>query len=87
MRSDALREFAQAEIAQRVADPMLAYADTEPGTDGPPRFAAPQAAHRPSGGRAAGGGARSITAFIAGKGMKGSSVEQKLDQAGHARQP
>ena len=57
------------------ADTMVVYAKTETGE--------PQEAPRPSaGGRAAEGGARSITAFIVEKGMKGFSTAQKLDKLG-----
>jgi isovaleryl-CoA dehydrogenase len=64
------------------ADTLVVYAKTEPGTDDPLAALPPQAAHQPSGGRAAGGGARSITAFLVEKGMKGFSVAQKLDKLG-----
>ncbi|MBL0297756.1 MAG: isovaleryl-CoA dehydrogenase [Betaproteobacteria bacterium] len=57
------------------ADTMVVYAKTESGD--------PQEAPHPSaGGRAAEGGARSITAFIVEKGMKGFSTAQKLDKLG-----
>jgi isovaleryl-CoA dehydrogenase len=69
------------------ADTMVVYAKTEPDDMSPhaSRSASalpPEGAHRPSGGRAAGGGARSITAFIVEKGMKGFSTAQKLDKLG-----
>jgi isovaleryl-CoA dehydrogenase len=64
------------------ADTMVVYAKTEPGDEGPHASRPPEGAHRPSGGRAAGGGARSITAFIVEKGMKGFSTAQKLDKLG-----
>ncbi|MEW6706016.1 MAG: isovaleryl-CoA dehydrogenase [Pseudomonadota bacterium] len=64
------------------ADTLVVYAKTEPGPDGPHAALPPEGAHRPSGGRAAGGGARSITAFLIEKGMKGFSIAQKLDKLG-----
>ncbi|MDE2616216.1 MAG: isovaleryl-CoA dehydrogenase [Burkholderiales bacterium] len=64
------------------ADTLVVYAKTEPGSDGPHATLPPEGAHRPSGGRAAGGGARSITAFLIEKGMKGFSIAQKLDKLG-----
>jgi len=64
------------------ADTLVVYAKTEPPDDGPHAALSPEGAHRPSGGRAAGGGARSITAFLVEKGMKGFSVAQKLDKLG-----
>jgi len=64
------------------ADTLVVYAKTEPETDGPHASLPPEGARRPSGGRAAGGGARSITAFLIEKGMKGFSVAQKLDKLG-----
>jgi isovaleryl-CoA dehydrogenase len=64
------------------ADTLVVYAKTEPGNDDPHASLPPEGAHRPSGGRAAGGGARSITAFIVEKGMKGFSVAQKLNKLG-----
>ena len=64
------------------ADTMVVYAKTEPGNDGPHASLPPEGAQRPSGGRAAAGGARSITAFIVEKGMKGFSTAQKLDKLG-----
>ncbi|GAB3488210.1 isovaleryl-CoA dehydrogenase [Curvibacter fontanus] len=64
------------------ADTLVVYAKTEPGSDGPHASLPPEGAHRPSGGRAAGGGARSITAFLIEKGMKGFSIAQKLDKLG-----
>jgi isovaleryl-CoA dehydrogenase len=57
------------------ADTMVVYAKTE---SGEPQ----EAPRRPAGGRAAEGGARSITAFIVEKGMKGFSTAQKLDKLG-----
>ena len=62
------------------ADTMVVYAKTESGDpqDAPPH----EVVHRPGGGRAAEGGARSITAFIVEKGMKGFSTAQKLDKLG-----
>ena len=64
------------------ADTLVVYAKTEPGIDDPHASLPPEGAHRPSGGRAAGGGARSITAFIVEKGMQGFSVAQRLDKLG-----
>ena len=64
------------------ADTMVVYAKTEPTDDDPHASRPPGGAHRPSGGRAAGGGARNITAFIVEKGMKGFSTAQKLDKLG-----
>ena len=64
------------------ADTMVVYAKTEPETDGPQAAPPSGGARQPSGGRAAGGGARSITAFIVEKGMKGFSTAQKLDKLG-----
>ena len=64
------------------ADTMVVYAKTEPESDGPHAALPPEGALRPSGGRAAAGGARSITAFIVEKGMKGFSTAQKLDKLG-----
>ena len=64
------------------ADTMVVYGKTEPGDGGPHASLPPEGVHRPSGGRAAGGGARSITAFIVEKGMKGFSTAQKLDKLG-----
>ncbi len=60
------------------ADTMVVYAKTEPDHEGHP--AAP--VHHAGGGRAAAGGARSITAFIVEKGMQGFSTAQKLDKLG-----
>jgi len=57
------------------ADTMVVYAKTE---SGEPQ----EAPRRSAGGRAAEGGARSITAFIVEKGMKGFSTAQKLDKLG-----
>ena len=64
------------------ADTMVVYAKTEPEDDSPHASLPPEGARQPSGGRAAGGGARSITAFIVEKGMKGFSTAQKLDKLG-----
>ena len=64
------------------ADTMVVYAKTEPESDDPHAALPPEGALRPSGGRAAAGGARSITAFIVEKGMKGFSTAQKLDKLG-----
>ena len=64
------------------ADTLVVYAKTEPEPDSPHASLPPEGAHRPSGGRAAGGGARSITAFLVEKGMKGFSIAQKLDKLG-----
>ncbi len=64
------------------ADTLVVYAKTEPQTDDPHDALPSEGAHGPSGGRAAGGGARSITAFLIEKGMKGFSIAQKLDKLG-----
>jgi isovaleryl-CoA dehydrogenase len=64
------------------ADTLVVYAKSEPGGDSPHASLPPEGAHRPSGGRAAGGGARAITAFLIEKDMKGFSVAQKLDKLG-----
>ena len=64
------------------ADTLVVYAKTEPELDSPHTSLPPEGAHRPSGGRAAGGGARAITAFLVEKGMKGFSCAQKLDKLG-----
>ncbi|MCO5125166.1 MAG: isovaleryl-CoA dehydrogenase [Rhizobacter sp.] len=64
------------------ADTMVVYAKTDPGIDGPQASPPSEGARPPSGGRAAGGGARAITAFIVEKGMKGFSTAQKLDKLG-----
>ncbi len=64
------------------ADTMVVYAKTEPGNDDPLASRPPRGALQPSGGRAAAGGARSITAFLVEKGMKGFSTAQKLDKLG-----
>lgn len=64
------------------ADTLVVYAKTTPEPDDPQAAPPPEGANRPSGGRAAGGGARAITAFIVEKGMKGFTVAQKLDKLG-----
>ncbi|WP_310388197.1 isovaleryl-CoA dehydrogenase [Roseateles sp.] len=64
------------------ADTLVVYAKSEPENDDPHASLPPEGARRPSGGRAAGGGARSITAFLIEKGMPGFSVAQKLDKLG-----
>jgi isovaleryl-CoA dehydrogenase len=64
------------------ADTMVVYGKTDPETVDPHASLPPEGVHRPSGGRTAGGGARSITAFIVEKGMKGFSTAQKLDKLG-----
>jgi isovaleryl-CoA dehydrogenase len=64
------------------ADTLVVYAKTEPEPDNPHASLPPGGAPRPSGGRAAGGGARAITAFIIEKTMKGFSCAQKLDKLG-----
>jgi isovaleryl-CoA dehydrogenase len=64
------------------ADTLVVYAKTEPTPDDPHAALPPEGAHRPSGGRAADGGARGITAFLVEKGMPGFSVAQKLDKLG-----
>ena len=62
-------------------DVLVVYGKTDSGTDDPHAALPPEGSRRPSGGRAA-GGARSITAFIVEKRMKGFSVAQKLDKLG-----
>ncbi len=64
------------------ADTLVVYAKSDPETDDPQASPPPEGVRRPSGGRATGGGARAITAFIVEKGMKGFSVAQKLDKLG-----
>ena len=64
------------------ADTMVVYAKSGPEVDDSHAALTPEGARRPSGGRAAGGGARAITAFIVEKGMKGFSTAQKLDKLG-----
>ncbi len=64
------------------ADTLVVYAKTEPESDGPHGSLPPAGAALPAGGRAAGGGARAITAFIIEKSMKGFSCAQKLDKLG-----
>jgi len=64
------------------ADTLVVYAKSEPQGDSPHATLPPEGARMPSGGRAAGGGARSITAFLIEKGMKGFSIAQKLDKLG-----
>ncbi|UCH18885.1 MAG: isovaleryl-CoA dehydrogenase [Burkholderiales bacterium] len=64
------------------ADTMVVYGKTDTAPVGPHASLPPEGGQRPSGGRAAGGGARSITAFIVEKGMKGFSAAQKLDKLG-----
>ena len=64
------------------ADTLVVYAKTEPENVDPHASLPPEGAHRPSGGRAAGGGARSITAFLIEKTMPGFSIAQKLDKLG-----
>ena len=64
------------------ADTLVVYGKTEAEPDGPHAALPPGGARRPSSGRAAGGGARAITAFIIEKGMQGYSVAQKLDKLG-----
>jgi isovaleryl-CoA dehydrogenase len=71
------------------ADVLVVYAKTEPELKdvGPHAALPPEGAHRPSGGRAAGGGANSITAFLVEKGMKGFSIAQRLDKLGMRGSP
>jgi len=64
------------------ADTLVVYAKTEPVDVGPHASLPAAGAQRPSGGRAGGGGARSITAFLVEKGMKGFTTAQKLDKLG-----
>ncbi len=64
------------------ADTLVVYAKSEPDGQGPYASLPPEGARLPSGGRAAGGGARSVTAFLIEKGMPGFSIAQKLDKLG-----
>ncbi len=64
------------------ADTLVVYAKTEPEEDNPHASLPPEGAPSPSGGPSASRGARSITAFLVEKGMKGFSVAQKLDKLG-----
>ncbi|MGV8803851.1 MAG: isovaleryl-CoA dehydrogenase [Polaromonas sp.] len=64
------------------ADTLVVYAKTEPENDGPHASLPSGAAGSPGGGPSANRGARSITAFLIEKGMKGFSVAQKLDKLG-----
>jgi len=64
------------------ADTLVVYAKTEPDDQGPHASLPPEGAGLPLGGRAAGGGARSVTAFLIEKGMPGFSIAQKLDKLG-----
>ena len=64
------------------ADTLVVYAKSEPDDQGPHASLPPEGARLPSGGRAAGGGARSVTAFLIEKGMPGFSIAQKLDKLG-----
>ena len=66
------------------AHTLVVYAKTEPEPEPDDSHASlpPDGARRPSGGRAAGGGARAITAFIIEKSMPGFSVAQKLNKLG-----
>ena len=64
------------------ADTLVVYAKTGPESDESHTALPTDGARRPAGGRAAGGGARAITAFLIEKTMKGFSVAQKLDKLG-----
>ena len=64
------------------ADTLVVYAKTEAGPDSPHAALSAVGAPQAAGGRAAGGGARAITAFIIEKRMKGFSCAQKLDKLG-----
>ncbi len=64
------------------ADTLVVYAKTESDTDSHHAALPAGGAQRPAGGRAAGGGARAITAFIVEKTMQGFSCAQKLDKLG-----
>jgi len=64
------------------ADTLVVYAKSEPDDQGPHASLPPEGAGLPLGGRAAGGGARSVTAFLIEKGMPGFSIAQKLDKLG-----
>jgi isovaleryl-CoA dehydrogenase len=64
------------------ADTLVVYAKTEPNSDDPHASLPPEGARTARGGPSPRGGARSITAFIVEKGMKGFSIAQKLDKLG-----
>ncbi|WP_372824518.1 isovaleryl-CoA dehydrogenase [Polaromonas sp.] len=64
------------------ADTLVVYAKTEPENDSPHASLPPEGARPARGGPSPSGGARSITAFLIEKGMKGFSVAQKLDKLG-----
>jgi isovaleryl-CoA dehydrogenase len=64
------------------ADTLVVYAKSDPEGHDPHASLPPEGARLPLGGRAAGGGARSVTAFLIEKGMKGFSIAQKLDKLG-----
>ncbi|MCY7369540.1 MAG: isovaleryl-CoA dehydrogenase [Polaromonas sp.] len=64
------------------ADTLVVYAKTGPDDDSPQAVPPPGGARPSSSGPSPGGGARSITAFLIEKGMKGFSVAQKLDKLG-----
>ena len=64
------------------ADTLVVYAKTGPESDESHTALPTDGARQPAGGRAAGGGARAITAFLIEKSMKGFSVAQKLDKLG-----
>ncbi|MFC5521725.1 isovaleryl-CoA dehydrogenase [Polaromonas jejuensis] len=64
------------------ADTLVVYAKTEPMDDSPHASLPPGGARSARGGPSPNGGARSITAFLIEKGMKGFSIAQKLDKLG-----
>jgi isovaleryl-CoA dehydrogenase len=64
------------------ADTLVVYGKTEPGDEDPHASLPPGGAGLPRGGPSVNRGARSITAFLIEKGMKGFSVAQKLDKLG-----
>ena len=64
------------------ADTLVVYAKSEPSDDGPHSLLPPEGARPARGGPSPSGGARSITAFLIEKGMKGYSIAQKLDKLG-----
>ena len=64
------------------ADTLVVYAKTDPDDWSPHASLPPEGAAPPSGGRAAGRGARSLTAFIVEKGFAGFSAGAKLDKLG-----
>ncbi len=64
------------------ADTLVVYGKSEPDDWSPHASRPPEGAASSSGGRAAGRGARGMTAFIVEKGFKGFSAGTKLDKLG-----